>query len=334
MRLKNNTLRVSVFGRVGVAAGVGAVILAAAAYFTGLVGDHPIWAGEPASVKVNEASASRSPSDPLASDTVELSEKQVATIKVEPAAEHLFPIKKGAEGKIDYNEDMAVQVFTNYQGRVIELFANVGDDVKKGQTLFTVDSPDLLQTESTLIAVDGVLQLTTRVLNSQKALFATKAAAQKDVDQAVSNRQTAEDALSAARNAVAIFGKTEAEIDRIVVQRKVDSTLVVTSPINGRVTARNAAPGLFVRPGNLPASYTVADLSVATAVPSAAVVWEGDGTMTVWVTTNRRQFVKRIVEIGLRQDGYDQILKGLNPGELIATKGAVFLSKMLAASSD
>jgi len=56
--------------------------------------------------------------------------------------------------------------------------------------------------------------------------------------------------------------------------------------------------------------------------------------MTVWVTTNRRQFVKRIVEIGLRQDGYDQILKGLNPGELIAIKGAIFLSKMLAASSD
>jgi len=61
--------------------------------------------------------------------------------------------------------------------------------VKKDQTLFTIDSPDLLQAESTLIAADGVLLMQTRVLNRQKALFAAKAAAQKDVDQAVSDRR-------------------------------------------------------------------------------------------------------------------------------------------------
>jgi cobalt-zinc-cadmium efflux system membrane fusion protein len=35
----------------------------------------------------------------------------------------------------------------------------------------------------------------------------------------------------------------------------------VPSPISGRITARNAAPGLFVQPGNAPAPYTVADIS-------------------------------------------------------------------------
>jgi len=79
-----------------------------------------------------------------------------------------------------------------------------------------------LQAESTLIAADGVLLMTTRVLNRQKALFAAKAAAQKDVDQATSDQQTAEGALLAARNAVSVFGKSEAEIDRVVAQRKVD----------------------------------------------------------------------------------------------------------------
>jgi cobalt-zinc-cadmium efflux system membrane fusion protein len=405
MRLKN---RVS---RVGAAAGVGAVILAAAAYFTGLAGGHPKLSVEPASAKGDEANAAKPQAEPLAADTVELSEKQVAAIKVEPASEHLFKVEKGAVGNIDYNQDMAVQVFTNYQGRIIGLFAKVGDDVKKDQTLFTIDSPDLLQVESTLIAADGVLQLTTRALNRQKALFAAKAAAQKDVDQATSDQQTAEGALLAARNAVAVFGKTEAEIDHIVAQRKVDSTLVVASPITGRVTARSAAPGLFVQPGNQPAPYIVADLSTkwmfanviesdipnfhlgqavrvkvtaypdrvfegkvttigttvdtsthrtfvrseildpehrvlagmyanfviqtgepvrSTAVPYAAVVREGDGTMTVFVTTDGLKFVKRIVEIGLRQDGYDQILKGLKPGERIAAEGAVFLSNILA----
>jgi cobalt-zinc-cadmium efflux system membrane fusion protein len=206
--------------RVGAAVGAGAVILAGAAYFTGLVGGHPKLSVEPASAKVDEANASRSQSDPLASETVDLTEKQVAAIKVEPAGEHVFALEKGAVGSIDYNEDMTLQVFTNYQGRIIGLFAKVGDEVKKDQTLFTIDSPDLLQAESTLIAADGVLQLTTRALNRQKALFAAKAAAQKDVDQAISDQQTAEGALLAARNAVTVFGKTEAEIDRIVALRK------------------------------------------------------------------------------------------------------------------
>jgi cobalt-zinc-cadmium efflux system membrane fusion protein len=318
---------------VGVAVGVGAMILAVV-YFTGLAGGYPKLSVEPAFTNDDEANAGRAQTDPLASKTVELTEKQTAAIKVEFVHEHLFPIKKHAAGSIEYDQDMAVQVFTNYRGRIIELFAEAGDDVKEGQTLFTIDSPDLLQAESTLIDAEGVLQQTTDALKRQKALFADNAVAQKDIDQAVTDQQTAEDAVRAARDAVAIFGKTEAEIDRIVALHKIDSTLGVASPITGRVTARSMAPGLFVQPGNLPAPYTIADLSSATAIPFAAVVWEGDGSMIVWVTTDRRHFVKRTVEIGLKMDGYDQIIKGLNPGELIAAEGAVLLSKMLVQTSD
>ena len=53
-----------------------------------------------------------------------------------------------------------MQVFTPYPGRIVGLFAKVGDDVKKGETLFTIDSPDLLQAEFTLIAAAGVLEFT------------------------------------------------------------------------------------------------------------------------------------------------------------------------------
>jgi hypothetical protein len=85
--------------------------------------------------------------------------------------------------------------------------------------------------------------------------------AQKDLEQAVSDQQSAEGALKAARDAVRVFGKTEAEIDRYVATRKIDPLLVVPCPITGEITARNAAPGLFVQPGNPPAPYTVADIS-------------------------------------------------------------------------
>ena len=68
------------------------------------------------------------------------------------------------------------------------------------------------------------------------------------------------------------------------------------------------------------------------AVPLAAIVREGDGTMTVWVTSDRRRFARRTVKIGLEQDGFRQVVEGLNPGELIATTGAIFLSNKFATA--
>ncbi len=193
-------------------------------------------------------------------DSIDLSDTQLSAVKVEPIQERDFPREKEAVGSIDFNEEMAVQVFTPYPGRIIALFASVGDDVKKGQTLFTIDSPDLLQAESTLIATAGVLDLTTRNLARLKELYTTRAVSLRDLDQGTSDQQTAEGNLRAARDAVRLFGKTETEIDRIVTDRRADSTLVVPCPIDGRITARNAAPGLYVQPGSAPAPYTVANI--------------------------------------------------------------------------
>jgi membrane fusion protein, heavy metal efflux system len=193
-------------------------------------------------------------------DSIDLSDAQLSAVKVEPVEERDFPQEKAAVGSIGFNEEMSVQVFTPYAGRIIGLFASVGDDVKKGQTLFTIDSPDLLQAESTLIAAAGVLDLTTRNLARLKDLYTTRAVSQRDLDQGTSDQQTAEGNLRAARDVVRLFGKSDAEIDHIIADRKADPTLVVPCPIDGRVTARNAAPGLYVQPGNAPAPFTVTDI--------------------------------------------------------------------------
>jgi cobalt-zinc-cadmium efflux system membrane fusion protein len=364
----------------------------------GNVGDRPAGPGAAAS----------GPATP----SIELTAVQLQSFKIEPVVSRVFPVQDQAVGSIDFNEDMQTQVFTNYQGRIVALFAKVGDDVQKGQKLFTIDSPDLVQGQSTLISTAGVLRLTTRVLARAKELYAVKGLAQKDYDQAVSDQQAAEANYRAAVDAMHIFGKTQSEIEAIAASRRIDPTLVVVSPITGRVTARNAAPGLFVQPGNAPAPFTVADISTmwmvgnvpeidssyvklgqqvrvsllaypghlyegkittlgatvdpalhtllirsevadpahelrsgmfarfvintgdpetATAVPVNAVVREGDGTMTVWVTTDHHTFTQRQVKIGLQHDGYDQIVDGLKPGELVVTDGAVFLDNMLTA---
>ena len=69
----------------------------------------------------------------------------------------------------------------------------------------------------------------------------------------------------------------------------------------------------------------------ATAIPAKGVVREGDGTMTAWVTTDRHRFVQRLVKIGLERDGMDEIVEGLQRGELVVTDGAIFLDNMLQA---
>jgi len=198
----------------------------------------------------------------LAQQTIALSAKQVEAIGIEAVEQREFRITKDALGSIAYNENLLVQVFTPYAGRIIDTFFNLGDEVKKGAPLFTIDSSDLLQAESTLLATAGVLELQNRNLNRVRQLLKTGGAPQRDVDQATSDQQTAEGNHKAARDAVRIFGKSEAEIDRIIAERHVDSTLIVRSPVDGQVTARNAAPGLYVQPGSAPPPLTLANLSI------------------------------------------------------------------------
>jgi len=361
----------------------------------------------------NEAPQGGQP-DPLSAQSVELSESGFKQFKVLPVQEHAFRVQSVTVGNIDFNQEMSVQVFPPVQGKIIALFASISDSVEKNVPLYTIDSPDLAQAESSLISAAGVLNLTMHVLERDRKLYEVQGIPQKEFEQAVSDEQAAEGALKAARNAIRIFGKTDAEMDRIIADRKVDSVLVVRSPITGRVIARNAAPGLLVQPGTAPAPYTLADVSTmwmlanvaetdfpllqlgeevdvsvkaypgrlfrgkivkigesvdpithrvlvrsevrdpkhelrpgmfatfvirtgpvvrSPAVPLNGVIREEDGTMTVWVTTDRKRLVKRTVLVGLQQDGFDQILEGLKPGELVATEGALFLSNALTEAS-
>src|SRR6516164_6392629 len=58
-------------------------------------------------------------------NNLDLSESQLAAVKVEPVALRAFPVEKEAVGSIDFNEDMETQVFTPYQGKIISLFAEI-----------------------------------------------------------------------------------------------------------------------------------------------------------------------------------------------------------------
>ena len=159
------------------AAIVALLVLAIVAYLrigaTGATADMPH--GQP---------AGQAQDPPPGPPSVALTDDQLKSITVGPVSERVFPLEKESFGSIDFNEDMAVQVFTPYQGRILQAFPVLGDPVKKGEILFTIESPDLIQAESTLIAAAGVRDLTTRALARAKDLYAKQALAQKDLEQA------------------------------------------------------------------------------------------------------------------------------------------------------
>jgi membrane fusion protein, heavy metal efflux system len=239
--------------------GFGALVMAIAATASVAFYAGEIWGGRDAGSV--QAAENRQVAGRADADTVTLTEEQVKAVRVAAVAEHEFAPRHRTEGFIDFNQDRAVPVFSPWQGRIGRLLAKAGDDVKQGDVLFTIDSPDLVTAESNLIAAAGVLQLTTRALERARAMFESQSIAQKDLDQATSDQQTAQANLEAARAAVRIFGKSDVEIDRIVAGRTTATELRIASPISGRVTARNAAPGQLVQPGNAPAPFTVADIS-------------------------------------------------------------------------
>jgi len=199
---------------------------------------------------------------PASDDSVELAPGQLNAIKIEALGTWLFPVEKEAVGNIGFVDDLSVQVFPPCQGKILKTFAELGDDVQKGQPLYTIDSPDLIQAESALIGAAASFDLASKELARVKDLYGTNGVAQRELEQAASDEQTSEGALKAARDAVRIFGKTEAEITQIIATRKIDSALVVSSPLTGQVTTFNAPPGLFVQPGTAPAPFSVADVSM------------------------------------------------------------------------
>lgn len=204
-------------------------------------------------------SASSTPGTNSSNSSVELSSTQLNAIKVVPVNTYEFPVEKETVGNISFADDLSVQVFPPYQGTIIEAFVELGAQVDKGQPLYTIKSPDLIQAESTLIGAAAAFDLTNKELQRVKGL---PGVAQREVEQAISDEQTADGALKAARDAVRVFGKTDAEIDQMITTRKIDPALVVHSPIAGQITSYSAPPGLMVQPGNPPAPYTVSNVAV------------------------------------------------------------------------
>jgi len=339
---------------------------------------------------------------------------QIVTVRT-----YAFRAQTSAIGQIGYNEDASTVVLTPFSGRVTRLIARLGDQVKRGDPLLEIDSPEQFVQQNDFIAAQAAKRkagsqhnLAQILENRVRGLHEGKAAPFKDVQQAEAQLAAAENdvrsadtAFEAARLRLRILGRTDEEILKLEETGTLSRVTTITAPINGTVVSRKVGPGQYVKADSSEALYTIADLSTmwlkaqifeqdiaqvrigqeiearvsavpdrifkvrinainsasdlttrrvvvrseienadgllkaemfamfkisiddgstSPAVPTDAVIREGD-VATVWVETEPRLFKRRVVDIGIQRDGLTQIRSGLDVGELVVARGAIFV---------
>ena len=271
---------------------------------------------------------------PVASpeNTLKISEEQAKQIKWGSVKTYDFQERKEAVGFIDFDRNKTAEIYSPYQGRINRVLVNASEDVKKGQVLYTVVSPDAAQASASLLSTAGVLRTSNETLKRAKELYEFKSISLKELELNVSDQQTAEANFIAAKKTMYLFGFTDAEIEEIVKGRKVDVELNVRSPINGRVITKNAAPGQLVQPGIALAPFVISDINklwMVANVPESEVPYYriGQNVIVNVQAYKDRLFPGKIVYVA---DSIDPVTRRLTIYAAIDDKDHELKPKMLA----
>jgi cobalt-zinc-cadmium efflux system membrane fusion protein len=172
-------------------------------------------------------------------------------------------------GAVAYNAFNTTPVITQVGGPVSRILILPGQQVKAGQPMLDVSSPDYSQLlDSYLKAADSYRLADKNYVRAQD-LYQHHAIAQRDLEQAESDRNQAQADLNAADQGMKILGiKNPADLAKAP-----SSALIpVLAPIAGEVVERLVSPGQVVQAGQTQA-FTISDLRTVWVL---ANVYQGD----------------------------------------------------------
>lgn len=164
--------------------------------------------------------------------------KNIQTVKV--GAPHDYTLQ--VPGRLTWDEDRTVRVFTPFAGRVARILVDVGQHVSAGQPLAELTSADFGQAQSDARKAEADLAIKASQLNRVRELAAAGVVAAKDLQQAEADHKSADAEFRRASGRVSLFGGNGNA------GAGVDQRFVLKSPLAGVVVERNINPGQELRP--------------------------------------------------------------------------------------
>jgi membrane fusion protein, heavy metal efflux system len=234
-----------------------------------------VWLGGAIFSKPQAPSA---PSPPAG--TFRASAGQMKTLTVASVGLHGFVSEEVTEGKIAANGDRATPVFSPYSGRITRILAGLGDTVKAGAPLATLEAAEFVQAQSDLATASAQLKLARIAETRKHALYDAKGGSLQDWQSAQTDLIAAETTLSAVRNRLSILGKSPAEIAALELKQAISPVATLSAPIAGVVVDRQVGPGQYVQAGNATPQFTITD------------------TSSVWLLANVRESDAALVKLG------------------------------------
>jgi cobalt-zinc-cadmium efflux system membrane fusion protein len=141
-------------------------------------------------------------------------------------------------GIVEADPARTVNILPPLTGRLIELKVKLGDDVKRGQLLAIVSSPDLDQAYSDVDKARDTLDLAHKALDRARGVHDAGANAVKDFEQANSNyEQALAESKRAEARLLTLDGNNRTGKSRV---------LNINAPVAGAVTALNYGAGSFI----------------------------------------------------------------------------------------
>lgn len=165
---------------------------------------------------------------------------QLSAIHSETLPQLPVPLADPLNAKVTYDEDVTAHISAPISGRVLSIKAQLGDEVKAGQALLLMDSPDLGNAIADTEKANADTRLKQLSLHRAQTLYQGEAIARKEVEAALSDyaAATAESHRAALR------------LKNLAPQGLINSAegYTLRSPINGVVAQRQVNPGEEIRP--------------------------------------------------------------------------------------
>ena len=195
---------------------------------------------------------SAEPSQGVAASEVVLRDEQLAHVEVAPARLDDRGTVFLTTGRVAYNEDSLARIAAPVSGRVASVSARIGDDVKAGQALAVIQSPQVAAAAADL-AQDKARRIhDEQALARAQRLFQSGAGSAREVEEATAALQQTKVAEERDLAALSVLGG---------VQNTKEPSYVLRTPVTGTVTERRAALGAGVQSDDATALFVVADLA-------------------------------------------------------------------------